>query len=442
MWGLTTEIFPVIEAGLRGVPASAPTSRATSTTSRRRLRVAMARGRKVQVLPAGIDWCGVTFPDDAPGVREHLAALAERGDVPCPALAVSDLGAAEPHGRPLADPRRPAPGPRAGRPYQRVVLRRRRRRRRHAGCCSASIDRCFPLPELVMRNIEVVLAGAAAMPDAAVSLPTLLRTPGGEAWVHDAAGELWRCWAVMPNARSTTKVTGAPDAREAGRAFGAFARLATTLDAVAAGRDDPATFTTRRPRLARLEASIARDADGPGRPRPGGDRAGAAPSGAGTAARGAAPGRRASPTRVGAQRCQGRERALRCRHRPGRHGDRPRHRDAGHAALRLRRPGALEREHGRGGRDRRWARSRRSRNSIDALLEGYLAGTGGLLTPAERLLLEPAGRVITWEQAIRFLTDYLDGDIYFATSHREHNLERARAQLALLASLERTPRGV
>ena len=76
------------------------------------------------------------------------------------------------------------------------------------------------------------------------------------------------------------------------------------------------------------------------------------------------------------------------------------------------------------------------RELFEALLEGYLGGSGGLLTPAERALLEPAGRVITWEQAIRFLTDYLEGDTYFATSHREHNLERARAQLALLASLE------
>ena len=72
-----------------------------------------------------------------------------------------------------------------------------------------------------------------------------------------------------------------------------------------------------------------------------------------------------------------------------------------------------------------------------ALLEGYLEGTAGLLSRTERSLLETAGRVITWEQSLRFLTDYLDGDAYFATSRPEHNLERARAQLALLASLNR-----
>ena len=50
-----------------------------------------------------------------------------------------------------------------------------------------------------------------------------------------------------------------------------------------------------------------------------------------------------------------------------------------------------------------------------ALLEGYLEGTAGLLSRTERSLLETAGRVITWEQSLRFLTDYLDGDAYFAT---------------------------
>ena len=89
----------------------------------------------------------------------------------------------------------------------------------------------FPAPVAVMRNIEVVLAGAAALPDAGIMLPTLLRTLSGDGWVHDDAGDLWRCWEVMPNARSTTQVLEARDAREAGRAFGAFARLATTLEA-------------------------------------------------------------------------------------------------------------------------------------------------------------------------------------------------------------------
>ncbi|HWJ21350.1 MAG TPA: hypothetical protein VNS52_03265, partial [Gemmatimonadaceae bacterium] len=46
-------------------------------------------------------------------------------------------------------------------------------------------------------------------------------------------------------------------------------------------------------------------------------------------------------------------------------------------------------------------------------------------------------RVITYEQAVRFLTDYLDGDRYYRTARPLHNLERCRAQLALLDALTR-----
>ena len=37
----------------------------------------------------------------------------------------------------------------------------------------------------------------------------------------------------------------------------------------------------------------------------------------------------------------------------------------------------------------------------------------------------------------RFLTDYLNGDVYFKTAHPQHNLDRARNQFQLLASLEK-----
>ena len=46
-------------------------------------------------------------------------------------------------------------------------------------------------------------------------------------------------------------------------------------------------------------------------------------------------------------------------------------------------------------------------------------------------------RVITCEIAMRFLTDYLDGDVYFRVATPEHNLVRARAQMKLLEDIER-----
>ena len=51
-------------------------------------------------------------------------------------------------------------------------------------------------------------------------------------------------------------------------------------------------------------------------------------------------------------------------------------------------------------------------------------------TPPKELELLPLGaKIITLELAVRFLTDYLDGDRYFRVAYPEHNLVRARAQL-------------
>jgi Ser/Thr protein kinase RdoA (MazF antagonist) len=71
-----------------------------------------------------------------------------------------------------------------------------------------------------------------------------------------------------------------------------------------------------------------------------------------------------------------------------------------------------------------------------ALARGYLAAVGTMLTTAEREHLVRAGHVITLEQGVRFLTDYLLGDGYYKTTRPEQNLERARTQFRLVASLE------
>jgi len=74
---------------------------------------------------------------------------------------------------------------------------------------------------------------------------------------------------------------------------------------------------------------------------------------------------------------------------------------------------------------------------FEALTRGFLAGTGDLLSGVEIEHLAVSGQVITYEAGVRFLTDHLDGDIYFRTHRPGHNLDRCRAQLARLASLER-----
>lgn len=69
--------------------------------------------------------------------------------------------------------------------------------------------------------------------------------------------------------------------------------------------------------------------------------------------------------------------------------------------------------------------------------EGFLSGCGGSLTRAEVDMLPMGAKLMTLESGLRFLTDYLQGDTYFKTTYPEHNLVRARTQIALAADMER-----
>ena len=73
---------------------------------------------------------------------------------------------------------------------------------------------------------------------------------------------------------------------------------------------------------------------------------------------------------------------------------------------------------------------------FEALVRGYLASAGSFLNEAERAHLAFSGKLITLEIGIRFLTDYLEGDVYFKTSRPAHNLDRCRTQIALVKSIE------
>jgi hypothetical protein len=59
------------------------------------------------------------------------------------------------------------------------------------------------------------------------------------------------------------------------------------------------------------------------------------------------------------------------------------------------------------------------------------------LTRAEESHLAFAGKLITFEIGIRFLTDFLSGDTYFRIHRPGHNLDRSRTQFKLVESIER-----
>ncbi len=73
---------------------------------------------------------------------------------------------------------------------------------------------------------------------------------------------------------------------------------------------------------------------------------------------------------------------------------------------------------------------------FDALARGYLSAVGDCLNRVEKDHLAFAGRLITFEIGIRFLTDYLQGDTYFRIHRPHHNLERCRTQFRLARSME------
>lgn len=74
---------------------------------------------------------------------------------------------------------------------------------------------------------------------------------------------------------------------------------------------------------------------------------------------------------------------------------------------------------------------------FEVYVKGFLEGCGEQLTEKEIEMLPMAAKIMTLECGMRFLADYLQGDIYFKTSRSRQNLDRCRTQLALVADMEK-----
>ena len=73
---------------------------------------------------------------------------------------------------------------------------------------------------------------------------------------------------------------------------------------------------------------------------------------------------------------------------------------------------------------------------FEAFAQGYLSEAKVFLNPLEIEYLAFSCRYMAWEQAMRFFTDYLNGDIYYKTDYQGHNLVRTKAQIRYLEVLE------
>ncbi len=75
-------------------------------------------------------------------------------------------------------------------------------------------------------------------------------------------------------------------------------------------------------------------------------------------------------------------------------------------------------------------------NLYEQFTRGFLKGADDLLENSEEELLLQSVKVMTLELAVRFLTDYLNGDLYFKITSPDHNLVRARTQIRLVQDIE------
>jgi len=79
---------------------------------------------------------------------------------------------------------------------------------------------------------------------------------------------------------------------------------------------------------------------------------------------------------------------------------------------------------------------------FEAFTEGYLEGTKSFLLPIERENLPYAATLFPYMQAVRFLTDYINGNTYYKIRYAHHNLVRTRAQWRLFEEAEKSLAGI
>ena len=301
-------------------------------------------------------------------------------------------------------------------------------------------DAVFPKPALVMDNIQRVTAHIAralasqGVRDIGRRVLTLVPTHAGEPCYRDAEGSYWRLYPFIESTRVHQTVETAERAERAGRAFGTFQRLLADLP-------DPRLhetitgFHNTSLRFEALERAVQADAC---------NRAAAAKAEIEFAARHRV---LASVLLDLQQRNEIPERVV---HNDAKISNVLFDQTTGAALcvtdLDTVMPGLALYDFGDMVRSMTCAAAEDETDLskvevqmplFEALARGYLETAGAFLTPAERRQLVFAGKLITLEQGVRFLTDFLNGDTYYKTRRPGHNLDRCRTQFKLVESITR-----
>jgi hypothetical protein len=298
----------------------------------------------------------------------------------------------------------------------------------------------FRRPVEVMENVQRVTAHVAGklkrhgVADVHRRVLTLVRTREGEAYHRDAAGGYWRLYHFIEGTRVCEAVETPRQAEHAGRAFGTFQLLLADFAGPRLHETIP-DFHNTPLRYEALDRAVQADSH---------NRVGVA---------------RAEIETV--QRYRPLASALLDLHRAGELPERIAHNDAKISNVLLDEstdealcvvdldtvmPGLALYDFGDMVRsmvttaaedETDLSKVEVAMPLFEALARGYVATAGEFLTAVERENLVIAGKVITLEQAVRFLTDFLVGDQYYKTHRPNHNLDRCRTQFKLLESIER-----
>lgn len=300
-------------------------------------------------------------------------------------------------------------------------------------------EKIFKNSAALMENISRVTAAAAARlaadrsPDAERRSLRLVPTRDGQPAFRDAEQRLWRCYDFIEGAKTYDVIESPRQAYEAARAFGGFQKLVAGLPGPRLHETIP-NFHHTRSRFERLREMAATDPHGRlSSVQPEWDFIRRREDGVDTllqlAANGQIPERVThNDTKLNNVMIDDATQEGICvidldTVMPGLALY-----DFGDLVRTATSPAAED--------ERDLSRVRMQINMFEALARGYLSSAAEFLVPAEIAHLAFSGKLITLETGIRFLTDYLEGDVYFKTKRPGHNLDRCRTQLALVRSIE------
>lgn len=295
-------------------------------------------------------------------------------------------------------------------------------------------SRVFPDPVAVMANLRTLSEHTRRLPPHAAGfrLPEIVPARTGLDFHRDGQGRVWRALTYIEGTRNLTTLENLGQAEQVGRTLGRFHALGSGL-APEALHDTLPGFHIIPDYLARFDAVLARPGTGPDSPEL-------------SEALAFVEARRARAGLLEAARKSG---ALRLRVI---HGD-PKLDNilfdiATGAAVSLIdldtvKPGLIHYDIGDCLRSCcNCARATGGEATFDiglcrAILRGYLEEAEEFLTAADRAYLYEAIHLLPFELGLRFLTDHLEGDVYFKVDTPGQNLRRARAQFRLAESVER-----